>query len=524
MYHSSLLVSLTLLAMNHSNNVDEGPAGRTAGNPKVVIVGGGFAGLSAAYRLLNQDRAAIDVEIVEARDRIGGRVHPHSLRDEGDDHGVDEENDVWVDLGGQWVHEASEANPIRRLMDEFGLPFCDQDLDSAIGVDRDDEVDGQHRKSRVFDEEGRELSKEVFGMANELFQEATEEYDKDEITVDTSKRDLLDRRLQLEKARTAISDDLWPDFDRLLAYTVHRNECYEGGALHELSPVLDSLYVHKGGPDRVPRGTYRLLLTKLREKIGMGRVRLNCKVKRIEYCSEDDELPSNGADGNCKEVVIRARGEDGDDIVIRGDYCICAVPLGVLQGRQVEFCPKLPVSHIKALDAMGMGLLDKIILRFETKFWKDVGTKRFGVAHSDPARTKAFYDASPEVGAPVLICFLGGSAADRLEAELTDDPAIEEAMECLRVIFGTGRVPNSPVSSRVTRWRADPLARGSYSYERVGSTEADYDVVASPLGSLLFAGEHTSKESHATVHGAWESGQREAERILQTLLRKERNK
>jgi monoamine oxidase len=122
----------------------------------------------------------------------------------------------------------------------------------------------------------------------------------------------------------------------------------------------------------------------------------------------------------------------------------------------------------------------------------------------------------------ILIQFLAGKAASRVDSVdsngspmqvLTDEEAIEESLEALRSVFGHDSVPD-PISTKVTRWRQDPYAYGSYSFAKVGATGDMYDEIASPLGNLLFAGEHTSKHAHSTVHGAWSTGQREAKRIV----------
>jgi monoamine oxidase len=80
-------------------------------------------------------------------------------------------------------------------------------------------------------------------------------------------------------------------------------------------------------------------------------------------------------------------------------------------------------------------------------------------------------------------------------------------------MFGNDSVPE-PIASAVTRWHTDQFAFGAYSFAQVGCTEDAYDEVAAPIGPVLFAGEHTSKTSHSTVHGAWESGHREAKRLM----------
>jgi len=108
---------------------------------KVVIVGAGFSGLSVAYHLIKYnanhtvnenddgDKTTFDVQLVEARDRIGGRVYPHTFS-----------QDITVDLGGQWVHEASKRNPIVQLLDELNIPLLYSSLDDDDNHHDNDEV------------------------------------------------------------------------------------------------------------------------------------------------------------------------------------------------------------------------------------------------------------------------------------------------------------------------------------------------------------------------------------------------
>jgi monoamine oxidase len=169
-------------------------------------------------------------------------------------------------------------------------------------------------------------------------------------------------------------------------------------------------------------------------------------------------------------------------------------------------------------------LLNKIVLKFSRCFWGNL--KLFGMAHDEATQVKAYYDCTDDVmdndtSGGVLIQFLAGESAARMEcvdengntkAGLLDEEAIQESLVTLRSIFGKDNVPD-PTAAKVTRWRQDLHSCGSYSFVKIGSTEDMYDEISSPLDNLLFAGEHTCKTSHSTVHGAWESGRREAERI-----------
>lgn len=119
---------------------------------------------------------------------------------------------------------------------------------------------------------------------------------------------------------------------------------------------------------------------------------------------------------------------------------------------------------------------------------------------------------------------------------VSDDVIVGRCIAVLKGIFGNGSVPQ-PKETVVTRWRADPWARGSYSFVSIGSSGSDYDLLAAPvippnpnatnlnpaqeiddLPRLFFAGEHTIRNYPATVHGAFLSGLREAGRIADYYL------
>jgi monoamine oxidase len=446
---------------------------------KVIVIGAGFSGLSVAYNLVGNE--SVDIEILEARDRIGGRVHPFDL------------DGTIVDLGGQWVHEACPQNPMRQLMEELKIPFHPRG--NTEQQENDFNPKPNSEETCIFNMDGEEIARPTFKSAVKFYYKALDFYDEDEVDINTSFQDLVDK--ELPKTEKYATDE----FKQALNYLVHRTECYEGGCLHELSVHLDEIYKNLGGPDEFPTGGYNSVLQAVADEIGREKVRMGCVVESIEY----NPLTNDG------KVKVKLSGSQGE--VVEGDYCVCTVPLGVLQQRKISFIPELSSSRWSCIDKIGMGSLEKIVLKFTQPFWSH---KVFAAAHTDQARIKSFFDCSDEVGASMLICYVGGKAAQRLEDNLTDEDAITEVMDTLRGIYGDA-IPH-PVSAKVTRWRVDPYAGlGSYSFTKVGSTGYDYDQVATPIGNLLFAGEHTNKNAHSTVHGAWATGQREAQRISEWI-------
>jgi lysine-specific histone demethylase 1 len=196
----------------------------------------------------------------------------------------------------------------------------------------------------------------------------------------------------------------------------------------------------------------------------------------------------------------------------------------------------LPPKRVEAINRIGFGLLDKIVLQFPptTKKFYPENLGEFAICHPDPSLIKSFVDFTDEYGrpsnsdsnkeqfTPILIQFLAGKAADRIDcvdSPLSDEEAVSESLESLRIVFGHDNVPD-PIATKVTRWRIDPYAFGSYSFTKVGSSTKDYDEIESPIGNLLWAGEHTSKQHHSTVHGAWETGFREAQRVSHGWLKR----
>ncbi|HSF47065.1 MAG TPA: FAD-dependent oxidoreductase, partial [Burkholderiales bacterium] len=233
-----------------------------------------------------------------------------------------------------------------------------------------------------------------------------------------------------------------------------------------------------------------------------------------------DALPKYLAQGlaiRLREPVVRirhgARRVQVDTVrdTFEADYAIVTLPLGVLKAEAVRFDPELPLPKRRAIARLGMGVLDKVALRFSTAFWP-AEPPAFGYIE----RRAAFpllLNGRYYQDAPVLIAFAAGTAAKALEGH-SDAVIVGKALAVVRRLFGAA-VPD-PFAARVTRWAADPYALGSYSHFRVGSSPADHAALAGPVGErLLFAGEAADPLHPATVHGALCSGEREANRILE---------
>ncbi len=123
---------------------------------------------------------------------------------------------------------------------------------------------------------------------------------------------------------------------------------------------------------------------------------------------------------------------DTEDMVT--DAVIVTVPLGVLKAGDISFDPALPNEKLAAIDRLGMGLLDKVLLKFDEPFW-DRDVEFFGYLGPDLDRFAYWLNMTPYTGAPILMAFHGGMAADAIEL-MSDDAIVAEGLDTLRLMFG----------------------------------------------------------------------------------------
>ncbi|KAH0808829.1 hypothetical protein GEV33_013962 [Tenebrio molitor] len=255
-------------------------------------------------------------------------------------------------------------------------------------------------------------------------------------------------------------------------------------------------------------------------------IKLNAAVKKVEYNKNGVEVTV------CNPRIPHTVNTYHADVVL------CTLPLGVLklctspnssQLNTVQFSPPLPDWKTSAIQRLGFGNLNKVVLCFERIFWNPQANL-FGHVGSTTASRGELFLFWNLYKAPVLLALVAGEAAAIME-NVTDDVIVGRCIAVLRGIFGQSGVPQ-PKETVVTRWRADPWSRGSYSFVAVGSSGSDYDLLASPVippsnqgvsvtsgpARVFFAGEHTIRNYPATVHGAFLSGLREASRIADQII------
>jgi monoamine oxidase len=424
----------------------------------VVVVGAGVAGIVAADRLR---RAGYDVRVLEARHRLGGRIH------------------TWrgwpgtpLDLGASWIHGYAAGNPITPIARRAGARLVPSSYDSGR----------VHIAPRLRAEGVRPHYRRWAGVVAEAERRAHRR-PHDMSLAAAVRREVGDLHLsELEREELAFylnagyTTEWGADPDELSARTVDQGK--------EYGPTGEDAFF-PDGYDRVPAYLARHL------DVDRGIV--------------------------VRRVVLRPRGVRVETSAgpIHARAVVVTVPLGVLEHEGIAFVPGLPDRHERAIDRLGMGGQSKTFLRIDEPFWPagEDWQEFLGPRHGAWAE----WFSMAKAGLPVLVAFHGGDRARELERAEPGDVRCE-AMRTLRTMFGRG-LP-VPLDVVTTRWSRDRFAHGSYSTNATGSTRADRLALGEPVdGRLFFAGEATEPDYSSTVHGAYRTGRRVARQVRAELER-----
>ena len=422
---------------------------------RVIVIGAGMAGLGAARDL---QRAGFEVIIVEARDRIGGRTHTSRLWP-----------DLPMDLGASWIH-GLKGNPVTALAREAGAAMVTTSYDSANNY-----VDPALTALGLTDPDDSDT--------NALIAKAIRKAGQGD--VDISLQAALDGVAPPQSLNAIQRAEL--DFAVSGTYEME----YAGSAAQMSAWTIDDNESLPGDDALFPGGYVQIV----------------------------DHL-AKGLDIRLKKVVTRVnwRGPGvtitlGNGETLSADHVIVTVPLGVLKAGSIAFDPPLPAPKQQAISRIGMGLLNKAWLRFDRVYWP-AAYDWHSFLSPDKGRWSEWVSLAKIAQTPVLLAFSAADRADRIE-KMSDAQIVADAMQAARTMFGSS-IPD-PIAVQITRWRADPFALGSYSFNAVGSSNADRSALArSERGLLYFAGEATNARYPGTVHGALISGQASAGAIIKT--------
>lgn len=428
----------------------------------IIVIGAGAAGLAATAELT---RAGLDVALLEARERLGGRIF--TVRDPA--------CEVPLELGAEFVH--GRPPEIGRFVQQGGLDlrevvgedFCLRSS-SIVPCDFFDEVEGLLSRMKGIRHE-QSFDDFLAGCCPEAPEEIrrwTRAYIEGFNAADAGQVSV--QSLQREAAAEE-------EIDGERAFRI------VGGYDHLLTRLLE-------GADRNHLALHTS--TVVRDVVwSPGRVEVRC---------DDDRL-------------FRAR------------TAVVTLPLGVLQAGDVHFLPELRGKG-SALAQLVTGQVMRVSLRFSERFWADAALARRLPASLEDLRFlftlgewfPTWWTPAP-VHAPVLTAWAPSVRADALSGHDTEY-IVDKALESLAWALPVDRSELDELFQQayLHDWQADPFSRGAYSYVRVGGLEAQKTLAEAVEQTLFFAGEATETDGHhATVHGAIATGHRAAREVLRAL-------
>lgn len=433
----------------------------------VIVLGAGAAGLAAAERLV---RAGLRVTVLEARDRVGGRV----------DTVYDAVLGVPLELGAEFIHgKPRELLKLARRARVRVRPSRDTHLAMWRGkrIDLEDAFDftGSFARAKPPDRPVGELIREL--------------------------------------ARA----ERWPPYKEAFArsyvegFYAARPDTASTLAIARMERVAAEL--GGIGPSHVLEG-YARVLQPLADALlrRPGTLFFNAVAEDIRW--------SPG------HVEVRARTRLGAPLGrFRASCLVVTLPVGVLRAKRpepgaVRFLPRLPEKE-RAWSRLEMGPLMKVLLRFRSPFWRErEDTAAYDFFQSPGMPFPVFWLLAPP-RMPYLVGWSGASQAEAL-SELPEAEVLQRALGTLARLFGVARpwLHEQLESWRVQNWQHEPFTRGGYAVIPSGATDALEALAAPVKGTLFFAGEATHTEGEeGTVHGALETGWRAAKEVLAHLRR-----
>ncbi|MFR9749536.1 flavin monoamine oxidase family protein [Nocardia sp. 004] len=444
----------------------------------VVTVGAGIAGLVAARDLV---RGGSEVLVLEARDRVGGRLLNAELP-----------GGAPIEVGGQWV--GPTQHQVLALIGELGLSTYPTHASGRhiveMGGSRSEYTGRIPRLNPLTLADIAQTQWRLDRLARRVTQTEPWRAERAE-TLDSQTFETWLRRT----ARTAEGRA----FFRLVTEAVFSAEPADMSALWAAFYIgaaggVDALIATSGGAqqDRVLGGTQTIALT-MAEQLG-DRVVLNSPVTQIDWDEEGVSVHTNG-------TLVRAR------------RAVIAVPPPL--AAQIRYAPGMPGDRMQLVQRMPMGRVIKINVVYNEPFWRAAGLS--GQANSDRRSLGTVFDNTPVGGSPgVLVGFLEGRHADvGARLDLADRRA--RVIEDLAGYFGPQA--HNPIDYIERDWTAEEYSRGGYgAFTTPGALTRFGHALRRPIGPLHWAGTETATRWPGYIDGAVESGHRAAREINAALL------
>lgn len=438
----------------------------------VLVIGAGAAGLAAGRTLT---AAGLRVAIVEARNRIGGRIFTHHET-------VPGVGDVAVEVGAEFIH---------------GLPTTTWNLVREARLDTY-ERGGSHL---CFEQSQLQDCSQEQGQTFQVLSD-------------------MQRWLQTQPAATDLTFDDYARARQLASNVADGAAGYVEGfnaadrrlvgiaglARQQVAEDLiqgDRIFYIRGGYEALPQFLCREFTAQ------GGTLLLNHPVVKVEWSST--------------AVSVLGHDTSGGEFALTAKQLISTLPLGVLQSGAVAFEPELPALAAQAA-RMRMGAVLRVSLVFKTQFWRDpaqlskhpsIATELQDLSFLFAKDTvwPTWWTSSPD-HAPVLTGWVAGPKATVLKPVGLTDRAILDAARIFEI--PEAELRTQLVGAHCHNWQRDRYSQGAYSYVPAGAIDAPEKMSQLNNETLFHAGEHTDLEGHwGTVHAALNSGLRAAAQLLQ---------
>ncbi|PYS87279.1 MAG: FAD-dependent oxidoreductase [Acidobacteria bacterium] len=432
-----------------------------------VVIGAGFAGLAAAYKLKN---AGWKVTVLEARNRIGGRVLSVRMSAAGLalPYGQASADSLVCELGAEWVGESHER--IKALCHDFGIPLQRHQFDDYL-----------LRDGRVY----RPGEWGFSSQAKAAFEKLIKGYDK--LTpFQQRKLDRYDWWTYLEKIGFNEDDLRLRDLMDSTDFGESIRHVSAFGALAEYaesSPHNEMDYKMTGGNSR--------LAEEFAKRIGQENILLNMGAMSV------DQRPGH--------MKVTALSKVGIGTTITADAVICTVPINSL--LKIKFDPPLPPGQRDAAEQLTYARICKNSVLYDERFWK---AENFSMV-SDETSHYYFHSTQNQPGRRgILTSYAIGEKADVL--------ASQSDTRRMRVITND-LVDFDKDAPKLARgiasyaWQRDPYADGAYALYKPGQWFGIRPILQRPHGKVLFAGEHLA-DWQGFMEGAIETGEAAASALV----------
>lgn len=417
-----------------------------------VVIGAGFAGLAAAYKLKN---ANWNVTVLEARNRIGGRVFSHSFV---------ENPELVCELGAEWVGESHER--VKALCRDFNIPLQKHQFDDYLLQNGTVSRPGAWGFSPA---------------AKIAFDKLMRQYKT--LTLQQKMRmDKSDWWTWLEKIGFSANDlrlrDLMDstDFGESIRHVSAFAACAEYA---ESSPKNEMDYKMSGGNSR--------LAFEFARRIGAENIRLNTRVAEI-----------NQANG-----IVTIKTQDGS--ILNVDACVCTAPINSL--LKIKFDPPLASAQFEAAQQLTYARICKNSVLYPNRFWKD---ENFSLVSDTTAHFYFHSTQNQSSAAGILTSYAIGEKADVLASQ-SDARRLKIIANDLTDFDSNA----APLARRIVSyaWQRDELTDGAYALYRPGQWFGVRPILARAHRKVLFAGEHLA-DWQGFMEGAIETGEAAANTLI----------